>query len=277
MKQLIVQSHGGAGTLAPENTLESFVATWELGAIPEADLRTTRDGVIVAFHDKNFARVVKDASPELRDKGVANVTFEELRTLDVGSWRGESFAGQRVPGIEAIFASMPEYSGRALYLDIKDVDLAQLAELTRKYRVAEKVILAAPQEALLREWKTLVPKGQTLLWMGIIWQGDEATLSSRLGKLRASEFAGITQLQIHVEATRDGEAWKFKPSLAFLRAVADELRARGILFQTLPWNCAEVEVYRALLQVGVQSFASDYPEIALNVLSEAQKQAATVA
>ena len=268
MKQLLVQSHRGGGTLAPENTVESFIATWELGAVPEADLRTTRDGVIVAFHDQTLARVVNDLSSGLREKGVQDVTFEELASLDVGSWRGEQFRGQRVCSVAEIFILMRNRPDRMLYMDIKDVQLPQLADLVQAFAVVEQVILAAPDEHLLRAWKNLVPHGQTLLWMGILWNGDEGTLSHRLERLRDEDFAGITQLQIHVEAIREGGNWQFKPSLELLRKTARDLKACGVLFQSLPWECADAEVYRTLLGAGVQSFASDYPEVALGVLRE---------
>lgn len=67
-EDIVVQGHRGVGNLAEENTVEAFELAWKLGVIPEADLRITRDGVIVPFHDNNFARVVKDAPPELRKK-----------------------------------------------------------------------------------------------------------------------------------------------------------------------------------------------------------------
>ena len=60
VKHVLVQSHRGGGAITPENTIESFIASWALGVVPEADLRTTRDRVIVAFHDPTFARVVND-------------------------------------------------------------------------------------------------------------------------------------------------------------------------------------------------------------------------
>jgi glycerophosphoryl diester phosphodiesterase len=268
LKQLLVQSHRGGGTLAPENTIESFIATWELGAVPEADLRTTRDGVIVAFHDQSLARVVKDLNSGLREKGVQDIAFEELASLDVGSWRGETFAGQRVCSVAEIFTLMRGRPDRLLYMDIKDVQLLQLADLVQAFAVVEQVILAAPDENILRGWKNLVPQGQTLLWMGILWNGDEETLSHRLERLREEDFAGITQLQIHVEAMRQNGNWQFKPSLELLRKTARDLKACGVLFQSLPWECADAGVYRALLGVGVQSFASDYPEVALRVLRE---------
>jgi hypothetical protein len=151
-------------------------------------------------------------------------------------------------------------------MDIKDVQLSRLASLVWEYDVADQAILAAPDEQLLRAWKELVPQGQTLLWMGILWGGDEGTLRHRLDRLRDEDFAGITQLQIHVEAICNDGACQFKPSLDLLRTTARELKSSGVLFQALPWECADAAVYRALLGAGVQSFASDYPDVALHVL-----------
>src|SRR5687767_5565917 len=91
----VVQAHRGAGDLAEENSLEAFQLGWSLRCIPEADIRATKDGVIVAFHDANFARVVKGVSPEMAKLGVEHVTFDELKQLDVGSFKGEQFAGRR--------------------------------------------------------------------------------------------------------------------------------------------------------------------------------------
>src|SRR5690606_3620403 len=54
LEAVTVQSHRGAGVLSPENSIEAFDIAWKLGTIPEADLRTSKDGVIVAFHDANF-------------------------------------------------------------------------------------------------------------------------------------------------------------------------------------------------------------------------------
>ena len=104
--QFIVQAHRAAGDLAEENTPHAFELGWSLGCVPEADIRQTSDGVIVPFHDANFARVVKDVGPELAKKGVQDVTFAELRKLDVGSWKGEEFAGRRVVRLQDVFAMM---------------------------------------------------------------------------------------------------------------------------------------------------------------------------
>src|SRR3954452_3028243 len=47
-----VIAHRGSSELAHENTLEAYRATFELGGDGnEFDLRTTKDGVLVVFHD----------------------------------------------------------------------------------------------------------------------------------------------------------------------------------------------------------------------------------
>lgn len=144
LKSFTIQSHRGAGELAPENTIQAFELGWTLGTVPESDLRTTKDGIIVAFHDENFKRVVKDASPELQKKGVVDLTFEELSKLDVGAWKGEGFAGRRVSKITEVFDLMKGKPKRRLYLDIKNVDLSQLAKEVQSRKIGKQVILHPP-------------------------------------------------------------------------------------------------------------------------------------
>jgi glycerophosphoryl diester phosphodiesterase len=262
-EQFVIQSHRGAGELAEENTPEAFELGWKLGTIPEADVRTTKDGVIVAFHDKNFARVVKDASEELKKKGVEDVTFAELQKLDVGSWKGEQFAGRRVSRMSDIFALMQGKPDRKLYLDIKQVDFKRLAGEVKAAEVEEQVILASTKYEQIREWRQLLPAGQTLLWMG----GTEEKLRGRLDELRKADFADVTQVQIHTHLKGDAASVTrasvdpFKEPDAFLIEAGDELRKRGILYQTLPYGGSTREIYWKLLDLGLMSFATDHPDV----------------
>jgi len=261
--EFIIQAHRGAGELAEENTIEAFELGWSLNCIPEADVRTTKDGVIVPFHDANFARVVRDASPELAKKGVKDLTFAELQKLDVGAWKGEEFEGRRVGTLREVFDVMSKDRSRRLYLDIKEVDLKQLAKEVRETDVAAQVIFASTKYPLIREWKALVPESKTLLWMG----GTEEALNKRFEELRETDFAAVDQLQIHTnlakpidEIHRDAKD-PFKESDAFLIARGEELRERGILYQTLPWRGTAPGVYAKLLDLGFMSFATDHPKV----------------
>ncbi|HVV01352.1 MAG TPA: glycerophosphodiester phosphodiesterase family protein [Verrucomicrobiae bacterium] len=262
LKDFIIQSHRGAGELAEENTLDAFELGWRLGTYPESDLRTTKDGVIVAFHDASFKRVVKGISPEMANKGVKDITFAELSRMDVGAWKGEQFKGRHVSRMEEIFARMTGHPDRHLYLDIKNVDFPQLAGLVKQYHVERQIILATPKHSVIQLWKKLVPESDTLLWVS----GTEAQQRKHMAAVRAADFKGITQLQMHVHYSEDGKS--FTPDPAWLTQLSRELAARHILFQTLPYGGTRAENYWELLDLGLASFATDHPDVTLKAVRD---------
>ncbi len=271
LREFAMQAHRGAGDLAPEGSLEAFELGWKLGCIPEADLRRTKDGVIVSFHDADFARILPNAPEELKKKGVAELTFEEARKLDVGSFRDEKFAGQRMTSLAEMVGLLKAHPERSLYIDIKKVDFKQLAAET--IGVHPQLILASTKYDEIKLWRQVAPRSRTLHWMGgpKDWmsgapdapESPQAKLAQRLAALRAVNFAGIDQLQIHVNTSADGT---FFPSEAFLREAGNELRAHGVLFQTLPWGQKDPKVFHRLMDLGVASFATDYPDVAMEAV-----------
>lgn len=261
----IVQSHRGAGVLAPENTIAAFELGWDLGTIPEADVRTTKDGVMVAFHDADFSRVVHGATEAQKKQGVKDVTFAALSALEVGAESQSGFERRRVSSMADIFSVMKGKPQRRLYLDIKQVSLPALADLVKKYEVASQVILASTDMKVIHEWKTLLPASNTLHWMG----GSEASLRRRFEELKKKDFRDITQIQIHVRQPKGASGWQsFEPSEAFLREVGAELKPRNILFQALPWGADTPDIYRKLLSLGVESFATDHPDVLMPVMQQ---------
>ncbi|MES2696734.1 MAG: glycerophosphodiester phosphodiesterase family protein, partial [Verrucomicrobiota bacterium] len=266
LDKVIVQGHRGVGELAEENTIEAFELAWKMGIYPESDLRMTRDGVIVPFHDNDFARVVKDASPELKKQGVKDLTYAELAKLDVGSWKGDRYKGRHVVPMAKIFELMRGRPERHLYMDIKSIEFPLLAAEVRKYGIEKQIVLASRKITEIRAWKALMPESETLLWM----HGNEAELSKDLAALRKTKFAGVTQVQIHVYPKETKDTWApptdasapdnpFRLSNAFLRGVGAELRTHGVTFQTFPYT-EDASVYAKLLDLGVMSFATDHPD-----------------
>lgn len=264
-----IQAHRGAGIDMPENTLESFGAMWDVGVTPEADLRTTRDGVIVCFHDADFRRIVSNMAKEKQSQGVEALTADEVKELEVGSFRGQQYAGQRVPTLAELFDTMQGHPDRLVYLDIKteNVDLDQLQKQVVEAGLQKQIIFTTKHHDLIRQWKERVPESLTLIWNG----GTEAELEKRLAAIRAKNFEGLTHLQIHVKVVGDpADAEPFVPSIAFLEKVRDELQSRDIVFQVLPWENADPAVYRRLLELGAESFATDYPQVTVDAVREFQ-------
>ena len=123
LDEVIVMGHRGMGSEQPEGTLETFRSAWASGVAPEADIRMTKDGVFVSFHDNNFARIIPDAPDEIKKLGVKDVTLEGLLELDVGAYMGEEYKGQRAATLADIVAELKEDRQRLIFCDIKDVDL----------------------------------------------------------------------------------------------------------------------------------------------------------
>jgi glycerophosphoryl diester phosphodiesterase len=159
-----IQAHRGAGDAFPENTLESFEWSWKHGVTPESDLRTTKDGTIVCFHDPNLKRVPYKIDDALKESSVEKLPIAEVEKLDVGSFRAPEFAGQHIPVLAKVFDEMHGRPDRMLYLDIKSVKLPDLEKLVREKGVEQQVIFTSEHPKLIRDWKKLVPESHTLLW-----------------------------------------------------------------------------------------------------------------
>lgn len=272
---VIVQSHRGAGELAPENTVEAFELGWSLHTYPESDVRQTTDGVIVAFHDKNFERVVKNASPEMAKKGAEDLTWKELKKLDVGSWMGTDFVNHHVCTLDEVFTLMEGKPDRHLYLDIKKVDLKKLAKMVKKHKIDKQVVLASPTHEAIMEWKKMVPDSDTLLWVS----GDtEEVQAKKYNAAKAKDFKDITQLQIHIHFTGDAAAISqdsvdpFTASDKFLVSVGKDLREKGILYQSLPYGGTAEGIYSKLLDLGIMSFATDHPKLTRTAIEDYYKK-----
>jgi glycerophosphoryl diester phosphodiesterase len=96
--QVTITAHRGSSRAAPENTLSAIEQAIEDGAdYAEIDVQETADGVVVLIHDTDLKRITG-----LREK-IWEVTYDEIRDLDFGSWFSPEFADERIPTLaEAI-------------------------------------------------------------------------------------------------------------------------------------------------------------------------------
>lgn len=105
-------AHRGASYLAPENTMASVRLAWELKAdAVEIDVMLSKDGQIVLFHDKTMKRLAGV------DGKVSDRSYEELAKLDVGKWKDAKYAGERIPLLTDVLASIPP--GKRMFVELK--------------------------------------------------------------------------------------------------------------------------------------------------------------
>ena len=94
MRPIVIAHRGNAGE-APENTEISLRQAVDLGVdAVELDANRTGDGVPVVWHGSDLGHANR---PET---SIHDLTLEECRSLDIGVWRGEAFAGQRILTLE---------------------------------------------------------------------------------------------------------------------------------------------------------------------------------
>jgi len=106
-------AHRGASGYAPENTRAAFDKALAMRAdLIETDVQMTTDDALVIYHDTFVDRNSDGMGP------VVDYSLAELRTLDLGSWYGAAYAGQRVLTVDEMIA---EYVGRIpVVFEIKD-------------------------------------------------------------------------------------------------------------------------------------------------------------
>lgn len=95
-----LQAHRGVSSEYPENTMAAFRASVEQGYdLIEFDPKYTKDGKIVILHDWTVNRTgrLPDGSKPVEDTKICDLTFEEARALEYGSWFSPKFAGEQIP------------------------------------------------------------------------------------------------------------------------------------------------------------------------------------
>jgi glycerophosphoryl diester phosphodiesterase len=109
----LVTGHRGAAAYAPENTLASFREAKKRGAPwVEFDVKLTADNRLVLMHDASLKRTAG------LEAMVADTGYDAIRKLDVGSWFGPSFRGERIPDFEETVALLKEL-GLGANIEIK--------------------------------------------------------------------------------------------------------------------------------------------------------------
>jgi glycerophosphoryl diester phosphodiesterase len=253
-RPLTFAHRGGAG-LWPENTLQAFQGALELGCSHlETDLRLTRDGQIVLFHDPDLERTTDG------EGDVSSYTLEQLRRLDAGyrfSPTGRGFpargAGARIP----TFAELCAIAPRACFnVEIKErghPDLPEaLWQFIQAHDLADRIVVAAEQHGLLQSFRELS-------------QGRVATSATKRECLEFGLASGLgfsSRLVIAYQALQipvSVHGWRFlTPRL--LKAA----HRRGIAVHV--WTIDETAEMNQVLDLGVDGVMSDYPDRLLDVV-----------
>ncbi len=191
-------AHRGESADAPENTLAAFQLALDRGVDGfECDVWLTKDKRLACIHDGHTSRVTKPST----NLSVTASTLAELRALDVGSWKGPAFAGEKIPTLEETLALARD--GFRIYVEIKEeaasgvIPYVAAAVQAEPKATAERIVFISFKESSVAAVRAALP-GYEAYWL--YWYNVYATnawaLVDRLQAMDATGFSGKNDLDV---------------------------------------------------------------------------------
>ena len=237
-KQVDNVAHRGATGYAPENTIAAFDLAVDMKAdYIEIDVQRSKDGELVVIHDTTVDRTTDGTGK------VGDLTFEQLRNFDAGSWKGEQFAGEPIPTFEEI---LDRYHGKiGILIELKAPELypgieEQVSDALRERNLDkpqnEKIIIQSFNFESMKKMNRLLPQ----VPIGVLTSNRADTTLEAL-----QEFSTYAD-------------W-FNPSYG---VVTEELvnQVHSLGMQIGSWTVRSQEAADLLFEMGVDAIISDYPD-----------------
>jgi glycerophosphoryl diester phosphodiesterase len=180
----LVIAHRGASAAAPENTLEAFQRAIDLGAdMIELDVRRTRDGRLVTFHDR----------------AVGGAPVDTLTLAEMSARLG------RTPALLDEVVALVRGRIR-LNLELKEAGYVESALEAAAPLGAENVLVTSFIDTVVTEAKRLQPALETGLLMGID-RPPQQRIRTRLSELlpvQRAQACGADLIALHFSLARLG-------------------------------------------------------------------------
>lgn len=150
-----ITAHRGASLSAPENTMAAFEqAVTNMADYIELDVQMTKDGELVIMHDSNALRTTGV------NRNISDMTLEEVKCLDAGSYYSKEYAGEQVPTLEEV---LDFAKGRIkVNIEIKSGDYGlsvadKVADMIEDKGMRDECVVTSFEIDLLRRVKQLWP------------------------------------------------------------------------------------------------------------------------
>lgn len=246
-----VIAHRGGAHESTENTVAAFQRAAKIGADGiETDIRLTRDGVIVVYHDEYFGRV--EGLPALqRTRLISDLTFSELSKstlVPVGEDRG----GRTVPTLDELLAKVKT---GLLNIEIKpcgrcDEMLEKTVAALRRFPELDRVVLEAHGMSLAEKLR--------------------AALGPRLKLQINPDFGDSVPYESSLK-----QVLKFKPhSISvsykkFSREIVEQAHEAGV--EVWVWTVNSPDIAEAMRLLGADAIKTDNPTMLVKLLKRTRQ------
>ncbi len=243
-----VWGHRGASAYAPENTIEAFKLAVEQGADGvELDVQMTKDGQLVVIHDETIDRVSNGSGL------VKDYTLAELRNFTYNRLHPE-YANAQIPTLEEVYRFLKPF-GTLINVEMKTSIIwyegleEAVVKLTKEMGMEEQVLYSSFNHMSIEKVKKLDPQAHTAILYSEVMV-DTVGYGEKSG----------------VEALHPG-VWHLKMDNLMEEWVNSSLKVNV-------WTVNEEEDMKTFMKAGVNAVITNYPDRALRVREELNKQEA---
>lgn len=229
-------AHRGYSAAAPENTLAAVRAAHQAGATwVELDVQLLGDGTPVIWHDADVARCSNGRGD------LATMNWAQAQSLDVGSWFGDRFAGEKMPSLKTMLGLLNELE-MGVNMEIKvnkgrdpvalvDRALPEMLETLPP----ERLIISSFNTSALKHCRQFASKQQLALGM----------LFGSVPKNWQAECEAVEAFSVHSDWPR------------LKRAQAEAIQQDG--YQILCYTANDPSAFHSRWEWGISSVITDEP------------------
>jgi glycerophosphoryl diester phosphodiesterase len=250
-ERTLVIAHASGDHFGPPNTVEMLRAARTAGAdYVDADVRVTRDGVLVAAHDD----VISDGKVKL---SISTTSFRDLRKIDLRTtWkRPRNVAGfsqpVRIPSIAELLAAFPSVP---VSLEFKVTGGEQsLCDLLRRTQRTTTAYVGSAGDAAVDTFKVLCPEVTTTVTDAMV------PIMQRVRESGEAWCAPVPigQPPLRIGLTREYVRWNHDHGLA-----------------VFTWTADDQATLREVAGLGVDAVYTERPDLAKTIFSAAQRRQA---
>ena len=253
----LVFAHRGGGGLYPENTLEAFQYSAQMGVdVLELDVHSTSDGALVVMHDALVDRTTNGAGR------VNQMTLAELKKLDAGYKftpdGGQTFPfrgrGVTIPTLQEIFDALP---GKTFNVEPKQAEPSitkPLCEIIRDRKMTERVIVGSFRQQAIDEFRAAC---------------TEVATAATPSEVR--DFLALYKIGLGDTYRPPMQVLQVPQRLGALQIVTKDFVETGakLNLKVHVWTINDPADMQRLIEMRVDGIMTDYPDRLLKLLGEA--------
>ncbi len=250
MSHINVISHRGANIYAPQNTLPAFKKSLEIGIDGfETDVHITKDGQLVLCHNYTI-----DSTSDGKGS-ISQMTLDQLKKYDFGSYFSPRFAGTRIPTMDEFLTFVEDADISVLNIELKSPKeneteiVSETIRLVKEHGLFEKLIISSFDPKLIIEAKLIDEDCKT----GFLYSVNRKTALPMLR--HPIDFAR----NLHVDALH--------PQNIFVNEkYVYEAHEAGLLVNT--WTVNSIRDIEKMIRCGVDGIITNYPDVTKGIIEK---------